>query len=432
LAFDPGNLDVARVVRLDNVHHAEYSFSRTETASYGSAIDILVCTPGRLVDHLDNTPGFQLQHLRFLVVDEADRLLSQSYQNWIDRVIEDASAGSVIAWRAMETSGSRAPQFTMSLDDTSYQIDPITWRHGGSVGDNSSFNTNLSHSNVAASVCRPVQLRKFLVSATLTKDPQKLATLKLVNPKHFDVHQLGAGEGKALNKFTMVEGLSEYSIECRAEQKPLVLLALLLELLQKQDKKWTAVVFTSSVDSTHRLARLLQLLWIKGQYGTSDAVAEFSSALSQTERAAMLSRCRDPNDNLSIMICSDGMSRGMDLENIHAVINYDVPSLAKTYIHRCGRTARAGRSGVAITILKGGQVVDFERMRNLIQSPESVQTWNVKKSLVEKAVPFYTECLRALRSLLEDEESDRIAPTHPLDASFFDEESGDDADDESY
>lgn len=49
-------------------------------------VDILVATPGRLVDHLDDTPGFTLEHLQFLVVDEADRLLSQSYQNWVYRV----------------------------------------------------------------------------------------------------------------------------------------------------------------------------------------------------------------------------------------------------------------------------------------------------------------------------------------------------------
>jgi len=49
-------------------------------------VDIVVCTPGRLVDHLEHTPGITLEHLRFLVVDEADRLLNQSYNAWVEKV----------------------------------------------------------------------------------------------------------------------------------------------------------------------------------------------------------------------------------------------------------------------------------------------------------------------------------------------------------
>ncbi|KAJ1960147.1 ATP-dependent RNA helicase dbp6, partial [Dispira parvispora] len=53
-----------------------------------SLVDILVCTPGRLVDHLANTRNFTLQHLEFLVIDEADRLLHQNYSDWLPRVLE--------------------------------------------------------------------------------------------------------------------------------------------------------------------------------------------------------------------------------------------------------------------------------------------------------------------------------------------------------
>lgn len=53
-------------------------------------VDIVVATPGRLLDHLEKTPGFTLQHLRYLVIDEADRLLNQSYQGWVEKVIKAA------------------------------------------------------------------------------------------------------------------------------------------------------------------------------------------------------------------------------------------------------------------------------------------------------------------------------------------------------
>ena len=113
-----------------------------------------------------------------------------------------------------------------------------------------------------------------------------------------------------------------------------------------------SVVFTSSVDSTHRLARLLQLLWEAGDFGQSSAIAEFSSSINAKQRAAILKRCRssDTKKKISVLVCSDGLARGMDLPSVSAVLNYDVPSFAKTYIHRCGRTARAGREGLAITV----------------------------------------------------------------------------------
>ena len=53
-------------------------------------VDIVVATPGRLLDHIAQTPGFTLQHLRYLVIDEADRLLNQSYQGWVKKVIKAA------------------------------------------------------------------------------------------------------------------------------------------------------------------------------------------------------------------------------------------------------------------------------------------------------------------------------------------------------
>ena len=53
-----------------------------------SRVDVLVCTPGRLVDHISSTPHFTLHHVRFLVIDEADRLLDQSYHGWLGKVLK--------------------------------------------------------------------------------------------------------------------------------------------------------------------------------------------------------------------------------------------------------------------------------------------------------------------------------------------------------
>jgi len=402
-----------------------------------SAVDVLVATPGRLIDHLDKTPGFTLQHLRFLVIDEADRLLNQSYQGWIQRVTTAATVSNTIRRQRNH------PNEAIFNNSAPLPIDPITWRKSM---------TNDRSTSIAASVSRPVPLRKMLFSATLTRDPQKLASLGLVNPKHFDAHHLnvkGAMVAKedgdagldlplhvSTQRYSVPPSLSEHKLVCTAEQKPLVLLALLLQHLSETEQNDDGlgnmvVVFTSSLDSTHRLARLLQLLWSAAGYGLTTAIAEFSSALSQKQRSKLMRRCADTasppgggdkkhsvtraNQNrVSVIICSDGMSRGMDLPNVGAVINYDVPRYAKTYVHRCGRTARAGKKGRAISVLKGGQVGEFVKMRKLIDNPSRVEEMKLKKELVGSAIEVYPACMKSLRGVIDAEESGDLEAAAPL------------------
>jgi ATP-dependent RNA helicase DDX51/DBP6 len=388
----PGNLHLALEQALEEEDHGkEQKASLLGTRSI-SAVDVLVCTPGRLVDHMDNTPGFSLRHLRFLIIDEADRLLSQSYHGWIERVLDQAQ-------------------------QTSSKID------------------NFSIVNPQRS-SQSLQLRKWLYSATLTKDPQKLAALQLVHPKQFSM-QTDSTNSRSV--YSMPPHLEEFTISCRAEQKPLVLLSLLMEFLQepKQQKKYRTkqdmvVVFTSSLESTHRLTRLLQVLWPAIFAGSEDGisdkdrdevpVAECSSSLSQRQKSQLVQDCNDPNSNRPrILVCSDGMSRGMDLEYVTLVINYDVPGFAKTYVHRCGRTARAEKSGKAISLLKGkGQMGTFRKLRSLIGDPERVQTYKCDTKLVTTEIlQEYKNSLRRLGQVLASEGEGGLDPTHPLPFSSF-------------
>ena len=437
--FDPGNIKFAldAAFHENEIHYDDNIAISTKVPSLPiggvSAVDVLVCTPGRLVDHLDNTPGFTLQHLRFLVCDEADRLLSQSYHNWIDRVVDSSYSASVSTWHAIEKKSNKGNVHPFKLhesaDHCALLVDPITWRRGVTMGGHQSEQFS-SLSCAVESACRPVQLRKLLYSATLTKDPQKLAALRLVHPKHFDAHHLRTATSTDLEKsggtghvYSMPDTLEEFTVECTAEQKPIVLLSILLEQMELNAQsdnrgetgKHIIVVFTASLEATHRLARLLQLLWGSAGFGDPGLVAEFSSALNQKQRSDLMRRCNDRNDPVSVVVCSDGMSRGMDIEFVSAVINYDVPGFAKTYVHRCGRTARAGKSGVAISLLKGGQVVQFAKMRRLIESPTRVESTGVKKALVRDAIQVYRSCVSNLRQVIEAEQEGEI-DSHDVEA----------------
>lgn len=68
----------------------QYSLHYFSSCGSSSRVDVLICTPGRLVDHISSTPNFTLHHVRFLVIDEADRLLDQSYHGWLSKVLKAA------------------------------------------------------------------------------------------------------------------------------------------------------------------------------------------------------------------------------------------------------------------------------------------------------------------------------------------------------
>ena len=379
------------------------------------------------MDHLDKTAGFTLQHLQFLVIDEADRLVGQSYQNWIGRVLEASSfKPEMICKKHMRSKSNDClildPEST--YDERYLQVDPVTWRR-----EHNSI-TTLPNSGLCSkdySIHRSVQLRKLLFSATMTKDPQKLESLGLVNPKHFDAHHLNMTQEhdslQRTKQYSLPEKLSEFTAECSAQQKPMVLLALLLEQIdidKGNDQKGIVVVFTSSLVSTHRLARLLQILWATASFGLPTEIAEFSSALSQKQRVKLIEQCNNITSNkIRIIVCSDGMSRGMDLTSVTAVINYDVPSFAKSYVHRCGRTARAGRKGRAITLLKKGQIGYFLKKRQLIENANRVKPTNVRIELVKDVIPVYQACVEALRNVIDEEENNAILPYSTLNNSLL-------------
>lgn len=417
----------------ENNNNVSMTKETIEPPKCQSAIDILVCTPGRLMDHLNQTPGFSLEHLQYLVIDEADRLLSQNYQNLFCRVEESAGVRRMFFEKGIKENveeENKKPELLVSCDQMSFFVHPKTWRR-----QNPSLNK-------ASSICRPIQLRKFLFSATMTNDPQKLVSMGLINPKYFDQHKsnisfnrhiLSIKSRELYQKFSLPEGLKEYTIECTSKQKPLVLLALIRDqdLLDK-DKRQNGIiiVFTSSIDSTHRLARLISILWCVNGFGSTASIAEFSSALSHTERINLVKKCnsyqlkKNQSQRIKVVICSDGLSRGLDILSVTCVINFDLPRYAKLYVHRCGRTARAGKKGKAISILKRDQSGHFSRMRKGITNDNCVDKIGLRKELISESISMYTKCLKALSNILRAEKHDCVNPTRPLDSKWVPKKSG--------
>ena len=337
-----------------------------------------------------------MQHLRFLIIDEADRLLNQNYSDWINKINVSTNLSS----SKSKHSSDQSLHFQKSPDGMSFILDAITRRES----------TSRSILTDGHETSRAISLRKMLFSATLSNDPQKLASLGLTHPKYFDVSEFHKAHYSEKNidigesdtqKYIIPPTLTELVVECTAEQKPLVLVALLREFRQhlNDGSEKVSVVFTGSVDSTHRLARLLQLIWGSAEYGPASCIAEYSSQLKQKHRQRIIESCK--NGDIKILICSDGMSRGMDLD-VNVVIHYDLPSYANTYVHRCGRTARAGKKGFAISILKTGQRAKFDKMRQLLVANKVIEK-GIKKDMIDRAIAVYTKCTKQVRSILDDE-----------------------------
>ncbi|KAL6430925.1 hypothetical protein ACFW04_007012 [Cataglyphis niger] len=238
---------------------------------------IIIATPGRLVDHLENTKGFNLRQLKFLVMDEADRILNMDFEVEVDKILR------VI----------------------------------------------------------PRERRTLLFSATMTKKVQKLQRASLRNPVKVEVS----------TKYQTVEKLQQYYVFIPVKFKDVYLVHILNELAGN-----SFMIFCGTCNNTVRTALLLRNLGF--------TAVPLHGQMSQNKRIAALTKFKAKNR--SILISTDVASRGLDIPHVDIVINFDIPTHSKDYIHRVGRTARAGRSGRSITFVTQYDVELYQRIEQLI------------------------------------------------------------------
>lgn len=242
---------------------------------------IIVATPGRLVDHLENTKGFSLAKLRYLVLDEADRMLSMDFEEEIDKI-----------------------------------LDVIPDYQGGR--------------------------RTMLFSATMTSKVQKLQRASLHDPVKVEVQR---------HKFQTPKKLIQNYLFIPAKYKDCYFTYLINELSGQ-----SVLVFVATCNNAQRLALLLRNLGFS-------AVC-LHGQMSQPKRLGALHKYK--SGGRDILICTDVASRGLDIPSVDCVINFDLPGHGKDYIHRVGRTARAGRSGKAIAMVTQYDVEVYQRIETLL------------------------------------------------------------------
>ncbi|GFS20140.1 ATP-dependent RNA helicase DRS1 [Elysia marginata] len=227
--------------------------------------DIVIATPGRLIDHLHNSVSFTLNSIEILVLDEADRMLDEYFAEQMKEIIRSCAH----------------------------------------------------------------QRQTMLFSATMTETVQELVAVSLRDPVRVFVNQSTEVALGLRQEFVRIRSSREGDRE-----------SIVAALVSRNfcDK---CIVFIQTKVQAHRMHILLGLLGIK--------VGELHGNLSQAQRLETLKKFKD--GLIDVMLATDLAARGLDIEGIKTVINFTMPSTLKHYIHRVGRTARAGKSGRSVTLV---------------------------------------------------------------------------------
>jgi ATP-dependent RNA helicase RhlE len=186
----------------------------------------------------------------------------------------------------------------------------------------------------------PTDRQTLLFSATMPPKIRALAGRILKNPQEINI---------AISK--PAEGILQLAYSIYNEQKE-----KLINILLKNNEYTSILIFASTKENVKKLDRSLQKIGLTAKAIHSD--------LEQVERENILREFK--NKQLSILIGTDVLSRGIDVDGINLVINFDVPPDPEDYIHRIGRTARAATTGTAITLINPIDQRKFFRIESLI------------------------------------------------------------------
>jgi ATP-dependent RNA helicase RhlE len=190
----------------------------------------------------------------------------------------------------------------------------------------------------------PAKRQTLLFSATMSSDIEKLARSTMKDPKLIEVSPRGQAA-------SMVEQ-SAYPVAQESKT------ALLLDLLERE-KFERVLVFTRTRRGAERLSHILS--------ARDHSVNRIHSDRTQPQREAALRGFRDGKTR--VLVATDIAARGLDVDSVSHVINYDVPSAPEDYVHRIGRTGRAGNSGRAITIVTPVDELSMRAIEKLTGQP---------------------------------------------------------------
>lgn len=238
---------------------------KTEVEKLSKGVNLVIATPGRLLDHLQNTKNFVFRNLKCLVIDEADRILEVGFEEEMKQIIR----------------------------------------------------------------LIPVKRQSMLFSATQTRNVEDLARISLQQAPLY----VGVDDTKDM---ATTDGLEQGYVVCPSEKRFMLLFTFI-----KKNKNKKVMVFFSTCKSVKFHAELFNYVDIP--------VKDIHGKQKQQKRTStFFEYC---NSESGVLFCTDVAARGLDIPAVDWIVQYDPPDDPKEYIHRVGRTARAGGAGNALLFL---------------------------------------------------------------------------------
>ncbi|KAI0182106.1 P-loop containing nucleoside triphosphate hydrolase protein [Hypoxylon sp. FL1284] len=362
--------------------------------SYASRVDILICTPGRLVEHIKYTPGFSLDFVRWLIVDEADKLLGQHFQQWLDVVIPRLQSNQTGSRNHKQSnlSGIRKIVLSATMTRDLDRLEGLKLRWPKLVLlEGSGIASEPETTITAADLALPELLEE---AALKVSDPnlKPLFLLDLLQSEYILRQPSAYVNGQALEDDTSSSGSdsdSEPESEVETSFRP-------SRSAASEGNKPSILIFTKSNETALRLSRLLSLLspGLASLVGTTTSTTQYATR-RRTIRSFLAGKLR-------ILVASDLVARGIDLPSLDHVINYDMPSSVASYVHRVGRTARAGKKGRAWTLFTNPEArwfwneVASEKAIQRGKKVERIRVTEEKEDVFEKKVAAYESALARL------------------------------------
>jgi len=261
---------------------------KPQTAELKGGVEVLIATPGRLLDHIE-AKNCNLSQVEYVVLDEADRMLDIGFLPDLQRIL-------------------------------SYL---------------------------------PKQRQTLLFSATFSPEIKKLASSYLQDPILVEVARPNATATNVEQRFFRVEDDNKR--------------AAILQILREREIK-QSIVFVNSKLGAGRLARSFERDGLK--------TAALHGDKSQDERLKSLDAFK--RGEVDVLVATDVAARGIDIAALPAVFNFDIPFNAEDYVHRIGRTGRAGASGLAVSLVTASDARLMSDIEKLIKKKIDVETFEVE------------------------------------------------------
>lgn len=276
---------------------------------------VVVATPGRLADHIESCDTFSLKNLRFLVLDEADRLFNGRFNAQMKTILD----------------------------------------------------------------ALPKQKQTLLFSATMTQ------TLEQV--KHVTHNKVFVW--KCSEEVTTVEKLEQYYVLCPSHARNGYLVETIRSFLAENPDS-SVMVFTDTCKNCQVISMALNEIGMEN--------APLHSMISQKERLLSLQRFK--SESARILIATDVASRGLDIPMVDLVVNHIMPNNPTDYIHRVGRTARAGRIGSAISLITQYEISLLRSVEERIN--QKFKEYDVSGKEVAKVLTQVNVTVREMQVKLEE------------------------------